>query len=49
MSLSTPIAGLQSIVLTASITNMNGFLIVGVYDQNFDAVTMSAPTTTLIK
>lgn len=49
MSISTPVAGLQSIVLTASITNMNGFLIVGVYDQNFDSATMSVPTTTLIK
>lgn len=49
MTISNPISGLSSVVLTAAITNMNGFIIIGVLDQVFNASTMTIPSTTNIK
>lgn len=49
MSVSSPLSGLTSVVLTASITNMNGFLVMGVIEGAFDSTTMTIPTTTSIK
>ena len=49
MSISEPISGLNSVVISASITNMNGFIIFGVMDGVFNSTTMTLPTTNLIK
>lgn len=49
MSISPPISGLTSIVITASITNMNGFIVIGVLSGAFDSTTMTIPSTSNIK
>jgi hypothetical protein len=49
MSISLPISGLTSVVITASITNMNGFIVIGVLNQVFNASTMTIPSVTNIK
>ena len=49
MTISSPLSGLTSIVLTASITNMNGFIVVGLLEVAFDSATMTIPTTTSLK
>ena len=49
MNISSPLSGLTSVVITASITNMNGFIIVGAMQGAFDATTMTVPSTTSIK
>lgn len=49
MSISSPISGLSSVVLTAAITNMNGFIIIGVLSGAFNTSTMTIPSTTNIK
>jgi hypothetical protein len=49
MAISAPISGLTSVVLTAAITNMNGFIVIGVLNQVFNASTMTIPSTTNIK
>lgn len=49
MTISAPISGLTSVVLTAAITNMNGFIVIGVLDQLFNASSMTIPSTTNIK
>ena len=36
-------------MITASITNMNGFIIIGVMNGVYDNATMTLPTTNLIK
>jgi hypothetical protein len=40
----SPISGLSSIVVSGSITNMNGFIVVGVMNGVFDSNTMTYPT-----
>lgn len=47
--MSDPISGLNSVVVTGSITNMNGFLVVGCMNGVYDANTMTLPTTSNIK
>jgi hypothetical protein len=49
MTISAPISGLTSVVLTAAITNMNGFIVIGVLNQLFNASTMTIPSTTNLK
>lgn len=49
MTISSPLSGLTSVVITASITNMNGFLVIGAMEGAFDAATMTIPSTTSIK
>lgn len=49
LSVQSPIAGLNSIIITASITNMNGFIIIGVMNGIFDNSSMTLPTTNNIK
>jgi hypothetical protein len=49
INISEPISGLNSVVISASITNMNGFIIFGVMNGVFNASSMTLPTTTLIK
>ena len=49
MTVSDPISGLNSVVVTGSITNMNGFLVVACMDGTFDSNTMTVPTTSNIK
>ncbi len=49
LSIQNPIAGLNSVVLTASITNMNGFIVVGVMNGVFNSSVMTLPTTNNIK
>ena len=49
LSIGSPISGLNSIVVTASITNMNGFIIVGCMNGIFDATTMTFPVAASIK
>lgn len=49
MSISSPISGLTSIVISASITNMNGFIVIGVLNQTFNASVMTIPSVTNIK
>jgi len=49
MTISTPLSGLTSVVITASITNMNGFIVVGVMTGAFDTNTMTIPTVSSIK
>lgn len=49
MSISAPLSGLTSVVLTASITNMNGFIVMGVMAGSFDPLAMTIPSTTNIK
>jgi hypothetical protein len=49
MTISAPISGLTSVVLTAAITNMNGFIVIGVLNQQFNASSMTIPSTTNIK
>lgn len=49
MTISAPISGLTSVVLTAAITNMNGFIVIGVLNQLFNASTMTIPSTNNIK
>lgn len=49
LAIAMPIAGLNSIAFTASITNMNGFIVVGVMNGLFDSATMTLPTTNNIK
>lgn len=49
MTISAPISGLTSVVLTAAITNMNGFIVIGVLNQLFNASTMTIPSTANIK
>ncbi len=49
MTLSDPISGLNSVVVTGSITNMNGFIVVGCMNGVYDSTTMTLPTTSNIK
>lgn len=49
MTISAPISGLTSVVLTAAITNMNGFIVIGVLNQAFNSSTMTIPSATNIK
>lgn len=49
MTLSDPISGLNSVVVTGSITNMNGFIVVGCMNGIYDEATMTLPTTSNIK
>jgi len=49
MSVSTPLSGLTSVVISASITNMNGFIVIGVLSGLFDPLAMTVPSTTNIK
>ena len=49
MTISSPLSGLTSVVITASITNMNGFIIIGVMEGALDLTTMTLPSTTSIK
>ena len=49
MTISSPLSGLTSVVITASITNMNGFIIIGAMEGAFDSTTMTVPTTNSIK
>lgn len=49
MTISAPISGLTSVVLTAAITNMNGFIVIGVLNQVFNSSTMTIPSATNIK
>ena len=49
MTISDPISGLNSVVVTGSITNMNGFLVVACMNGVFNENTMTVPTTTNIK
>jgi hypothetical protein len=49
MTISAPISGLTSVILTAAITNMNGFIVIGVLNQAFNSTTMTVPSTTNIK
>ena len=49
MTISSPLSGLTSVVITAIITNMNGFIVIGVMEGAFDSGTMTIPTTNRIK
>lgn len=49
MTISAPVSGLTSIVISASITNMNGFIVIGVMNQVFNASVMTIPSVTNIK
>ena len=49
MTISSPVSGLTSIVISASITNMNGFIVIGVMNQLFNASSMTIPSVTNIK
>jgi len=49
MTISAPISGLTSVVLTAAITNMNSFIVIGVLNQAFNQTTMTIPSATNIK
>ena len=49
MEISDPLSGLNSVVITASITNMNGFIIMGCMEGTFDSSTMTLPTPSNIK
>ena len=49
MTITDPISGLNSVVVTGSITNMNGFLVVACMDGTFNEDTMTLPTTSNIK
>jgi hypothetical protein len=42
-------SGLNSIVISGAITNMNGFIIIGVMNGLFNATNMTLPTTNNIK
>jgi hypothetical protein len=49
MSISAPLSGLTSVVITASITNMNGFIVIAAMEGAFDTTNMTIPSTTSIK
>lgn len=49
MTASTPISGLNSIVVTCSITNMNGFIVMGVLAGTFNSTSQTLPSTINIK
>jgi hypothetical protein len=49
IQISDPLTGLNSVSLSAIITNMNGFIIVACMDGVFDSSTMTLPTTSNIK
>ena len=49
MTLTDPISGLNSVVIDGTITNMNGFIVVGCMDGTFDSATQTLPTTANIK
>jgi hypothetical protein len=49
MSISSPVSGLTSVIITAAITNMNGFIILGAMTGAFDASVYTIPSTTNIK
>jgi len=49
MTISNPLSGLNSIVVSASVSNMNGFIIIAIMNGLFDATTMTLPTTNNIK
>jgi hypothetical protein len=49
MTVSAPLSGLTSIVITASITNMNGFIVMGIMAGAFNASTMTIPSNINIK
>ena len=42
-------SGLTSVVITASITNMNGFIVVGAIQGVFNSTIMTVPSTTSVK
>lgn len=49
MTISDPISGLNSIIVSSAITNMNGFIVIGVMSGVFNATSMTLPTTNNIK
>ena len=49
MTISSPISGLTSVIISASIANMNGFIIIGVLEGAFDTTNMTIPSVTNIK
>lgn len=49
LTVSSPISGLNSLVVTAFITNMNGFIVMGCMNGKFDSASMTFPTATYIK
>lgn len=49
MSISSPISGLTSIVISALISNMNGFIVIGVLSGAFNASSQTLPSVTNIK
>ncbi len=49
MTIGVPLSGLNSVVLTASITNMNGFIVIGLMNGVFNANSMTVPTAANIK
>ena len=49
MTISSPQSGLTSVTLTALITNMNGFIIIGAMEGIFDSTNMTLPTVSSIK
>lgn len=49
ISINTPVAGLTSTVITATITNMNGFIVIGVYNGFFNSSVMTTPSVSNIK
>jgi len=49
MSISSPVSGLTSVIITASITNMNGFIIIGAMNGAFNSSVYTVPSATNIK
>ena len=49
LSISSPISGLTSVAVTAIITNMNGFIVMGVMQGAFNSSTMTIPSVSNIK
>lgn len=49
MSISSPVSGLTSVVMTASITNMNGFIVIGAMNGYFNSSLYTIPSVTNIK
>lgn len=49
ITISSPISGLSSIVVTGMVTNMNGFIIIGCMNGVFDSSTMTYPVAASIK
>lgn len=49
LKMNSPVSGLNSLVVTASITNMNGFIVIGCMNGLFDSSIMTFPTASYIK